>query len=174
MTDAVEVPSELDSLKQIANNMGITYSGNIGVDTLKKKIEEAKSKTVASSSMADPVNIRHTDVRNESTKLVRVRVASMNPADRAHKGILISVSNAAVGTLKKFVPFNVDYHIPKIMYNVMKSKKHRVTKVEATSSGKKVSRNTFIPSYSIEVLPQLNEQELADLADDQRKRGAID
>ncbi len=176
MTDEVEVFSELDSLKQIATNIGITYSGNIGVETLKKKIEEAKSKVAneKSSSMISQVNARHADVRSESTKLVRVRVANMNPADRAQKGVLITVSNAAVGTLKKFVPFNVDFHIPQIMYNVMKAKKFRVTETEKTSSGRKVTRNIFQHAYSIEKLPQLSSKALSNLADDQMKRGAID
>lgn len=170
--DDTLVPSELDSLKQIADNMGVTYSPNIGATKLKAKIAEKQAPKVA-EPVATPMNKR-VALKRDATKLVRVRVANMDPSMKSHKGVWAMASNKVVGTLKKFVPFNSEYHVENFLYKVLRDKKWRETYEVPDGKGGKLKKNRFVPSYAIEVLPDLTPKELSALADDQKKRGSID
>jgi len=177
MSDTIEeyeepsIPSEIDSLKQTADNMNIKYSGNIGIDALKAKIA-AKQPVKA----AEPVGkgARMVALKREATRLVRIRVANMSPHEKSWKGTWAMAANKAVGTLKKFVPFNVDYHLEHFLFEVIRDKKWREEYEISDGKGGKVKKNRFVPCYTIEVLPDLTPKELQALADDQKKRGSIE
>jgi hypothetical protein len=166
--------SEIDSLKLIATNMGLDFHPSIGVEKLKAKIAKAKE-PVASKQVA---KINQMDARkekiNKAKKLVRVRISNMNPTRRESKGEYFSVSNAVVGTVKRFVPFDVEWHVEDILYKTIKNRRFRKTIEEPDGKGGKISKNIFLPEFSVELLPALTTQELKDLAADQSARGAID
>ncbi len=172
MSEELEV-TELDALKQIADNMGLKYHPSISLEKLKDKVEKARepvaTKTVEKLNKMDA---RKTHIA-EATKLVRVRVVNMNPTRRESKGEYITVSNKMVGTIKRFVPFDVVWHVEEFIYKTLKNRKFRKSVDEPDGKGGKISKNLFIPEFSVEVLPQLTEQELKDLAADQAARGAI-
>lgn len=176
MTDHIEEetiePSELDSVKQIADNMGIKYSPNIGVDKLKEKIAEKKG------PKKEPVLLskgaKYAAIKRDLTQLVRIRVANMDPNQKSWKGTWAMGANKATGTLKKFVPFNSDYHLEKLLFNILRDKKWRETYEVPDGKGGKIKKNRFVPCYNIEVLKPLTSKELQALADDQKKRQAID
>lgn len=50
--DDLQTPSELDVLKERAKLLGITFSNNIGVDALRKKIEDKMSEEVVTTAPA--------------------------------------------------------------------------------------------------------------------------
>lgn len=168
---------ELTLLKSRADDMGISYHPNIGLDKLKAKINEQlepkQPENRASISVNTKAKERQEKIK-EATKLVRVRVVCMNPTKRQWKGEIITVANKTVGTLRKFVKFDVEYHVPNFIYKVMKDRKFRITDEVSDGKGGKITRNKFVPEFNIEVLPQLTEAELKQLASDQAKRGAID
>ena len=176
MTDEVEVSkeSEIEALKLIADNMGLEYHPSIGVDKLKVKIDKAKE-PVATKKVA---TMNKMESRKgyilEATKLVRLRVVNMNPTRRESKGEYFSVSNKMIGTVKRFIPFDVEWHAEHVIYTTIRDRKFRKTLEESDGKGGKTSRNVFIPEFSVEVLPDLTTQELKDLAADQAARGAID
>lgn len=169
-----QTESEIDALKTIADNLGLEYHPSIGVSKLKAKIEKAKE-PVATKKV---VNMNKMEARKdhiqEATKLVRLRVVNMNPVRRESKGEYFSVSNRMIGTVKRFVPFDVEWHVEHVIYQSIKDRKFRKTVEEPDGKGGKVSRNLFIPEFSVEVLADLTTQELKDLAADQSARGAID
>ena len=173
MSEELEV-TELDALKQIADNMGLKYHPSISLEKLKDKVEKARE-PVATKAVE---KLNKMDARKdyiaEATKLVRVRVVNMNPTRRESKGEYITVSNKMVGTIKRFVPFDVVWHVEEFIYKTLKNRKFRKSVDEPDGKGGKISKNLFIPEFSVEVLPQLTEQELKDLAADQAARGAID
>jgi len=173
MSEELEV-TELDALKQIADNMGLKYHPSISLEKLKDKVEKARepvaTKTVEKLNKMDA----RKDHIAEASKLVRVRVVNMNPTRRESKGEYITVSNKMVGTIKRFVPFDVVWHVEEFIYKTLKNRKFRKSVDEPDGKGGKISKNLFIPEFSVEVLPQLTEQELKDLAADQAARGAID
>lgn len=166
-------PSEIDSLKQIADNMGIKYSPNIGLDKLKAKIEEARE-VATPVAVVNSTSSRYRAAKMDATKLVRVRVVNMDPNHKDHKGVWAMGANKAVGTLRKFVPFSVEYHLENMLFKILRDKKRRETYEIPDGKGGKVKKNRFVPCFAIEELPPLTPEELEALASDQRKRGAIE
>lgn len=103
--------------------------------------------------------------KRKAGQLIRVRVQCMNPNKKDWAGEIISVGSAKLGTFKKYVPFNNEpYHIPKIIYDVMKEKKCSVFTTKTDHRGNKTRVSRLVPEYAIEVLPPLSKAELQDLA----------
>jgi hypothetical protein len=170
-----ELPSELEVLKGRADDIGLEYHPSIGVDKLRVKVDAAL-KPKATSSQVKAIN--KMEARQEfvkvAKKLKRVRIVNMNPNKRESKGEYITVANKMVGTIKRFVPFDVDWHIENFIYEVLHSRKFRITREIPDGKGGKTTKNSFIPEFNIEVLGDLTKKELEELAADQAKRGAID
>ncbi len=167
--------AELDALKQLAENKGIEFHPNIGLEKLKVKIAEfdkqfeetPKPKMTNQAKKREEARIKH-------MKLVRCRIACMDPAKREWQGEWLSVGNAVLGFHTKYVLFDHEYHLTQFMIDNLKDKKFRMSKDVPDGKGGKYSKNFFPASYNIEILDPLTEQELADLAADQAKRGAVD
>lgn len=104
--------------------------------------------------------------RLNAGRLVRIRLTCMNPQKKNWTGEIVSVGSAAVGTYKKFVPFNSEepYHVPHIIYQHLKERQCRIGTVIKLPNGREVNRNKLINEFAIEVLPPLTKQELTDLA----------
>lgn len=108
--------------------------------------------------------------RNEAIKnanrLVRVRIGCMNPNKRDWEGEIFTISNALVGTFKKFVPFNSveGWHIPFIILQAIKERQCQIFVNGTDANGRKTKRAQLIAEFSVEVLPALNEIELKELA----------
>lgn len=170
-------PTELDLLKERAVQMGISFHPSIGVDKLRTKVEAAiqgiPDPTVNEDQAQEapaPVLSEYQKTqmqRMEAMKLVRVVVSCMNPAKQAWEGEIFTVGNDIVGTVKKFVPFNIDngYHIPHIIYEQLMERMCQIF-VSTTDpvTGLKTSRSKLIKEFNVVVLPQLTENELAELA----------
>lgn len=130
--DDLEEPSELDMLKQRATMMGITYSNNIGLEALKKKIDDKMNDTPettqAPATLVDPTvalaDATETPVVSapeqptptkpltlrqhllaEATKLVRIRISCMDPKKQDLPGEFFTIANEYIGTVRKYVPF---------------------------------------------------------------------
>jgi hypothetical protein len=183
----LEVGEELDelaTLKQRADIMGIKYHPNIKLERLKAKVkdklegitdEQADEEvaTIESANMAKPTaketaDKARVDRRHEALKLVRIRVACMNPIKANMKGEIFSVGNAELGMQKKFVPFNAEqgWHVPNIIFQEIKDKKF-VSHYTVKIGNKTINKNKLIPEYSIEILDPLTVDELKDLANRQ-------
>jgi hypothetical protein len=161
--------TEIDSLKDRATIMGITFHPNIGVDKLRAKIEAKMSgeDTAPDSSSIDevetivvadnPATLR----KNEALRLVRIRVACMNPVKANMKGEIVSVGNSELGFVKKFVPFNAEqgYHVPNIILQELQNKKF-VSHFTVKVGNKTVNRHKLVPEYGIEILAPLTADEL--------------
>ena len=175
---------ELLMLKERAKTMGIPISGNIGIDALKKKIEnhmsgkKAEAEEEAEAAVASGSKDRkktkaeiEQDLRErlwaEETVLVRCRIYNMNPNKRDLHGEIITVANRYIGTIRKFIPFGEatdnGYHIPTIIYNDLKSRQFQSINTK-TVNGKIEVKTRMVPEYNIEVMPALTEAELQELA----------
>ncbi len=185
-TEVVTEPTELELLTQRAAKMGISHHPSIGVDKLKEKINE-KIASIAADNAAElaeqnkaneqgnaPVEVsevapetpgqeRHR-LKKELTKLVRVRVACMNPDKREYEGEFFSVGNAVVPQQRRYVHFGVEWHIPLIMLNMLQEKESQVFVTVRDERGNKSRKGKMIKQYSIEILPDLTGEELHDLA----------
>jgi hypothetical protein len=101
----------------------------------------------------------------EANRLVRCIIQCMDPQKREWPGELFSVGSAKLGTFKKYVPYNSEpYHVPKIIYDMLKEKKCSVFYNAIGEKGHKTRKSRLIPAYSIQVLDPLTPEELKTLS----------
>lgn len=104
-------------------------------------------------------------LRREAMALVRVRVSCMDPQKKNLKGELLCISNKNFGTVQRFIPFNREWHIEKVLYDAMMEKEYMVFDREKTGrAGIEVVTPRNVPAFNIQVLPPLTKGELKDLA----------
>lgn len=168
--------TELDSLKEIADNKGIKYHPSISVEKLKIKIAEFDAAQEISKPTVARGNkmAKREALRKEKLKLVRCRITCMNPHKRDWQGEWMSVGNSLLGFHTKYVLFDHEYHLSAFMIDILKTKVFRQTKEVPDGKGGKYRKNFFPKEYNIEILDPLTEEELEALAADQAKRQAID
>ena len=163
---------ELSVLKARADLLGISYHPSIGVEKLRDKLntviegETKETKNEGTSKSGETEAQKRLRLQAEATKLVRIRVTCMNPAKKEWEGEILTVGNANVGTLKKYIPFNADegWHVPNIMYEALKERQCQVFVSTKTKNGVTMRQGKLIKEFAIEVLPPLTEEELKDLA----------
>jgi hypothetical protein len=100
----------------------------------------------------------------------------MNPAKKEWDGEIIAVGNSAVGTIKKYIPFNADegWHVPKIIYDALVDRQCQVFTTVKDSRGNNLRKGKLIKEFSIEILPPLTKEELEELARRQALSRSID
>lgn len=166
---------ELATLKERADKMGITYSPNIGVEKLKEKINAVLNiNETKSDEVEDKEEAKRLKQMKNAMKLVRVIVTPTQSTKTELHGEIFTVSNSLVGTVKKYVPFGVEvgYHISQIIYDAIKDKKANHFYTQRVN-GVDIRKYRSMPAYNVVVLDPLTEEELKNLADDQRARNAI-
>ena len=180
MTDEI-IQDELSVLKARADQMGISYSKNIGAEKLRARIEDAPTDKelvveAPKKEAAETVGQRRNRLRKEAGALVRVRVTCMNPNKREWQGEIFTVANAVVGTFRNYVPFNLEdgWHIPEIVFQQVIARKCQVFKTVNGPRGEKIRKGTLIPEFSVDILPPLTKEELSDLAKRQAMAGGIE
>lgn len=140
--------------------------GNIEPSTLvQEEVAETKpTETKAVESKADITN----RVKKEATKLIRVRIKNLNPYKQDLHGEIFTVANEVIGKVSKYVPYDDagdSYHIPNCIYKMLLSKKYLQVKTitDPVSKTRRITQS-WVPEFSIEVLPQLTTEQLEELA----------
>lgn len=175
---------ELEALKAKADLMGISYHPSIGVEKLREKIraklndEPEVTETepmVNAKEVVETAGQKRSRIKEEMSKLVRVRVTCMNPAKKEWEGEIISAGNSIV-SFTKYVPFNTEegWHVPNFIYQVMKDRQCQIFTTVTDSRGNKTRKGKLIKEFAIEVLPLLTKEELHDLAQRQAMAKSID
>ena len=172
MNDVVE--NEIDVLKARADQMGIKYHPNIGVDKLKEKIEEATApkaeeseikKKTSKPAKKQTENDKRIAVIKKASKLRRVRITCMNPMKSEWEGEIFTAGNAVVGNYKKFVPFETEWHVPQIILNMIEDRMYQsFYVVRDKRTGQQGRKGKMVKEFAVEYLPDLTEKELKDLA----------
>lgn len=174
----VETKDELSLLKQRADLMGITYSNNIGVEKLKERIAEATppDEPEPEEKVKDALSERQEFIR-EATKLVRLRITNNNPAKREMPGEIFTVANGAIGTIRKYIPYDhtseVGYHVPNVIYKMLKRKTYNSLVSRRNEQGVPIKESVVRKEFNLEVLDPLTKEELDKLAQDQRAAGRV-
>lgn len=188
--DSAEVQvDEKALLLQQARMMGLNVSNNIGVEKLREKIaahlSEMDNKSAGTDDGEDPevyteelgehatpigtnINKLRKTLRDEAMALVRVRISNLDPKKASLHGEIFTIHNDIVGTVKMFVPFGEKtedgWHIPKIIYEMMKSRKFQHIRSYTDPVTKQIMVERSLRSeFSLDVLPPLTAQELTDL-----------
>lgn len=120
-------------------------------------------------------------VRSKAMRLHRVRIANLDPNDSAVPGAIKTVYNKYTGKVSKYIPYGEEnehgYHVPEILLNALKTETYNMRKEikqKGSSFGVKQYKTVQMKKFSIEYLPELTEQELVSLGNDQKARGALD
>lgn len=177
---------ELSLLKERADQMGLTYHPSIGAATLRAKIAAVLN---AQESIPAPIQkekvlpVEETKfekasrLKKASNRLIRVIVNCMNPAKQSWEGEVFTVSNSVIGTVRKYVPFNIEagWHIPYVIYEQLLERKCQIFYTIVDSRTRmKTRRGKLINEFNIVVLPALTHEELKDLATQQAVNNSID
>lgn len=189
---------ELSILKQRARMMGVEFSNNIGLETLKQRIQD---KLDGNSSidevqpppapMVDPAEQQAIDTKpkkvrtlrqklyEEQMKLVRIRIQNLDPKKKDLQGEIITVANEYLGTVRKYVPYGEvtenGWHVPYCIYEFLKARKflNLRTFTDRRNGGNIRVEQGWAQEFSIEVLPPLTQEELKKLANAQAAAGAV-
>lgn len=202
--DDLNMPSELDVLKDRAKILGITHSNNITVDTLRKKIEdklagEEEQPEVVTPPLVAPQGLSTQDLseleenliepvkpltlRNyllkEATKLIRIRISCMDPKKQDMPGEYFAVANEYLGVVRKYVPFGEKteqgFHVPACILDMLRTREFLSITTETHPITKQISvRTRYMREFAIEVLPPLTLAEIAQLAADQSASGRLE
>lgn len=166
---------ELTTLKGRADTLGIKYHPSIGADTLRGKINDKlkelegegdKQNTAPAGGQeqeAETENQFRLRKRKEASELIRIQLTSMNPNKKDWEGEIFSAGNSVVGTYKKYVPFDVEWHVPRIIFNQIKERQCQVFQAKRDSRGNTVREGKLIREFNVVELPPLTEEELKEL-----------
>lgn len=166
------VPSELDTLKQRADMLGIDYHPSIGAAKLREKINakmngepEVAEKPMLAKAEEESEGARRSRLKKEANKLVRVNITCMNPLKKEWHGEILTAGNSVVGMFRKFIPFNTTdgYHVPQILLSQLQERQCQIFYNEKSHRGVTVRRGKLIKEFAIEMLPPLTEEELKEL-----------
>ena len=180
-TDEILVQDELATLKARADMLGISYHPSIGLEKLREKVNAAATgekpeEKVSAPAASETQNQLRSRLKREAMELVRIRLTCMNPAKAEWDGEIIAAGNSNIGTVTKFVPFNVEdgWHVPRIIYTQLVERQCQIFTTVTDSRGNKIRKGKLIKEFAIEVLPPLTPEELRDLAQRQAMAKAID
>jgi hypothetical protein len=172
--DDLPQESELESLKATAKRMGIRFHPSSGVDSLKAKINEQMGMEDTDPLADDEPEVEapvetaaamRKRVKAEATRLVRIRITCMNPAKKEWDGEIFTTGNSVTGSMKKYVQFDTEYHVPHMMLTMIQSRMCQVFHtVTDKRTRQKVRKGKLVKEFAVEVLPDLTAEELKDLA----------
>ena len=187
---------ELALLKERAKQMGITFSNNISLETLRKRISdkmEGKDEPEVNPLVGDVEIAAITSapkkldakqnalalrkmMQRDQMKLVRVRITNMDPKKKDLPGEIWTVSNEYLGNVRKMIPYGEQtdegFHIPYCLFRLLQSKRFlHIRTVKDRVTGVERQEKQWVKEFSLDVLPDLTKEELARLAAAQAAAG---
>ena len=187
---------ELTLLKERAKVMGIPFSNNISLETLRKRVAdkmEGKDEApeinaltgnpeIAQAMAAKPLNQKANAVAlrklmyAKQMRQVRVRITNMDPKKKDLPGEIWTLANEYLGTVRKFVPYGEQtddgFHIPYCLYRLLDSKRFlHIRDVKDRTTGIVRQDKVWAKEFSLDVLPTLTQAELDRLAAAQAAAG---
>lgn len=180
-TDQGEIPEqdERAALEARAKVLNISFHTNISTEKLRERVNAAISGTREEDSERPSKDesdaARRSRLKKKASRQVRVRIHCNDPAKKDWPGEYITVGNNAVGTYRKYVPYNQDepYHLPEIIVNALREKRVQVFATKKSKNGIPVRESKSIAAYAIEIVQPLTEEELTQLANSQMARNAL-
>lgn len=181
----LQVPDLLQTLKARADMMGVRYHPSISAEKLAEKInakmndqpdpteEAAAPELIESVVKAETDAEKRNRLKREANTLVRVRITCMNPLKKEYQGEVFTAGNSVVGSFKKYVPFGVEWHVPRIIYKMLKARQFQTFTNDRTKNGVTVKKGKIVNEFSIELLDPLTPEELKDLAHVQAMAGSV-
>lgn len=187
---------ELALLKERAKQMGIPFSNNISLETLRKRISDkmegkdvpevnpltGDAEIAAITSAPAKLDAKQNALalrkmmQREQMKLVRVRITNMDPKKKDLPGEIWTVCNEYLGNVRKMIPYGEQtdegFHIPYCLFRLLQSKRFlHIRTVKDRVTGVERQEKQWVKEFSLDVLPDLTKEELARLAAAQAAAG---
>ena len=195
-TEGETAVDELALLKERAKQMGIPFSNNISLETLRKRISDKMEgkeepevnpltgdvEIAAITSAPKKLDAKQNALalrkmmQRDQMKLVRVRITNMDPKKKDLPGEIWTVSNEYLGNVRKMIPYGEQtddgYHIPYCLFRLLQSKRFlHIRTVKDRVTGVERQEKQWVKEFSLDVLPDLTKEELARLAAAQAAAG---
>ena len=183
---------KLQHIRAQADELGVSYHHKAGVEKIQTAINAHLEATQNGQEDPEPLNEqptrhvtsavtkipekpvvpltekqylvqKHIEDKKRVAVLVRCKVVCMNPNKREWPGEILSVGSAKLGTWKRYVPFNVEWHVSRILFDMMSEKKCTIFQTGKNERGHPTKKSVLINEYNIEVLPPLTKKELEQL-----------
>ncbi len=170
MSDNDITKEQIDSLRELAETLTGKKFGNIKdpmklqgyIDIARADKEEAEegAPTVLTTSMKAR---QRQAARQKATKLVRVNITAFAPFEKQLKGAYFDVGNSVVGNIRRFIPFDTDWHVEAMMIDHIKDRKYRTKKEwKDPITRKPMYENIFHRAFGVMVLDDLTKEEHAE------------
>ena len=195
-TEGETAVDELALLKERAKQMGIPFSNNISLETLRKRISDkmegkeepevnpltGDNEIAAITSAPKKLDAKQNALalrkmmQRDQMKLVRVRITNMDPKKKDLPGEIWTVSNEYLGNVRKMIPYGEQtdegFHIPYCLFRLLQSKRFlHIRTVKDRVTGVERQEKQWVKEFSLDVLPDLTKEELARLAAAQAAAG---
>ena len=142
-TEGEAAVDELTLLKERAKQMGIPFSNNISLETLRKRIADkmegkdepevnplaGDSEIAAITAAPKKLDAKQNTLalrklmQREQMKMVRVRITNMDPKKKDLPGEIWTVSNEYLGNVRKMIPYGEQtddgFHIPYCLFRLL-------------------------------------------------------
>lgn len=169
---------EIDVLKERADKMGLKYSPNIGLETLRTKIEKALNGDSNDSDEEKEgrmsIDKLRAKLRKEALKLIRIRVTDLDPKKKDLPGEILCAANEYIGTVKRYVPYNGEpWHVEQVILDMMKDREFLLIKTVKTRGNEVTQEKKWVKEYAIEIMPPLTKEAIAKLAAAQAAAGSV-
>lgn len=180
----VDPKEQLRLLKQRADRLGLKYAKNITVERLAKMVSDKLAEgedtpptlnTSHAKQNDEPMTeerakqVRQANLARQMNKLVRVNIQCLNPNKKNWQGEWKTFGNAFVPSIRKFVVFGHDYHVPQGILNTMEESMYPSV-VRKKVNGRWTEKTVWKKEYIIARLDKLTKEELKTLERDQRLR----
>lgn len=114
----------------------------------------------------------------DQMKLVRVRIANLDPSKKDLSGEILTVANEYIGTVRKFIPFgeatDEGYHVPQCLLSMMQERKFQTIRtIKDRRSGTVRVETGEAREFAIEILEPLSQAEMQQLATAQQAAGGL-
>lgn len=188
---------ELALLKDRAKLMGIKFSNNIRLESLREKVNAAQAGEKVTDAEDEPVSkavnplaavgpaaeapaVKTLTLRQwmvqEQMKLVRVRIQNLDPKKKDLPGEVLCVANEFLGTIKKYIPYgeasDEGYHVPYCIFTELESRRFQNIRTYTDKVTRQIKiEASWAREFSLEVLPPLTREELTQLASAQAAAG---
>lgn len=155
-----------------------TATVNKGISNAPPSVNLGKKTEGKKLSKSEEAALLRQQLHADYMRLVRVRITNLNPSKKDLNGEIYTFANEFLGTVRKFVPYGEatenGYHIPYCIYLQLEerrflqisTKKNQRTNTPEVKTG-------WAREFALEILPQLTEEELAELAAQQAASGSI-
>lgn len=141
---------DLEKLKLEADNLGIKYSGNIGYESLEKKVKGAKAEKAAAKEKP-PRKLTDAQVaRMKATSLSKVRIVNLDKENAGATTVFSGVHNMHLD-LARVVPLNMDIALEEALIKDIENRRTLSSEPILNKQGEKTGnfKVVEVPAYAV-------------------------